>query len=83
MTRLFLVAGEPSGDLLGAALIAGLRELRGEALAIEGIGGPAMEVQGPIVTRAMRPPRHHAPTPEETAAHLALLAKLKAPIWLN
>jgi DNA polymerase-3 subunit epsilon len=43
----------------------------------------AMEVQGPIVTRAMRPPRHHAPTPEETAAHLALLAKLKAPIWLN
>ncbi len=38
---------------------------------------------GPIVTRAMRPPRHHAPTPEETAAHLALLAKLKAPIWLN
>lgn len=38
---------------------------------------------GPIVTRALRPPRRHEPTPEETAAHLALLAKLKAPIWLN
>jgi lipid-A-disaccharide synthase len=46
VTRLFLVAGEPSGDLLGAALIAGLREFCGEALAIEGVGGPAMQAQG-------------------------------------
>lgn len=44
--RLFLVAGEPSGDLLGAALIAGLREICGPDLAVEGIGGPAMEAQG-------------------------------------
>ena len=44
--RLFLVAGEPSGDLLGAALIAGLRELCGDGLEIEGIGGPAMAAQG-------------------------------------
>jgi lipid-A-disaccharide synthase len=50
VTRLFLVAGEPSGDLLGAVLIAGLRELRGEALAIEGVGGPAMQAQG-LVSR--------------------------------
>ena len=44
--RLFLVAGEPSGDLLGGALLAGLRELCGEALAVEGVGGPAMQAEG-------------------------------------
>lgn len=44
--RLFLIAGEPSGDLLGASLIAGLRELAGPGLAVEGVGGPAMEAQG-------------------------------------
>lgn len=48
--RLFLIAGEPSGDLLGASLIAGLRELAGPGLAVEGIGGPAMEAQG-LVSR--------------------------------
>lgn len=30
-----------------------------------------------------RPPRPHAPTPDEAAAHAALLAKLKTPIWLS
>jgi DNA polymerase-3 subunit epsilon len=40
-------------------------------------------VTGPIVTRAMRPPRPHAPTEAEFAAHLALLARIKAPIWLS
>ena len=50
MTRLFLVAGEPSGDLLGAALIAGLRQLCGDGLAIEGVGGPAMAAEG-LVSR--------------------------------
>ncbi len=44
--RLFLVAGEPSGDRLGAALIAGLRELCGDGLAVEGVGGPAMAAEG-------------------------------------
>ena len=44
--RLFIIAGEPSGDLLGAALLAGLRELRGDALSVEGIGGPAMAAEG-------------------------------------
>jgi lipid-A-disaccharide synthase len=43
--RLFLIAGEPSGDLLGAALIAGLRELAPGAR-LEGVGGPAMAAQG-------------------------------------
>jgi DNA polymerase-3 subunit epsilon len=30
-----------------------------------------------------RAPRPHAPTPEELAAHTALLAKLKDPLWMN
>jgi lipid-A-disaccharide synthase len=44
--HLFLIAGELSGDQLGGALIAGLRQLCGDDLRIEGIGGPAMEAQG-------------------------------------
>ena len=44
--RLFLIAGEPSGDLLGGALLAGLRELCGPDLAINGVGGPEMAAQG-------------------------------------
>jgi DNA polymerase III subunit epsilon len=29
-----------------------------------------------------RPPRPHGPSPEELAAHLAMLAVIKAPLWL-
>src|SRR5687768_3462069 len=36
---LFIIAGEPSGDVLGAALIAALRELTGGRLRVAGIGG--------------------------------------------
>jgi DNA polymerase III subunit epsilon len=35
-----------------------------------------------IVERPARPPRPHAPSVEELAAHAALLAKLKQPLWL-
>lgn len=45
MTRLFLIAGEASGDLLGGALLAGLHELTGE-LELEGVGGAAMAAEG-------------------------------------
>ena len=45
MTRLFLIAGEPSGDKLGGALMAGLRTLAPE-IALDGIGGPEMEARG-------------------------------------
>ncbi len=31
--------------------------------------------------RPVRPPRRHAPTPEETAAHAAMLERLDQPIW--
>ena len=43
--RAFLIAGEPSGDRLGGALIAGLREVD-PALEIAGIGGESMAAQG-------------------------------------
>ncbi|MFN3970737.1 MAG: lipid-A-disaccharide synthase [Gemmobacter sp.] len=42
---LFLIAGEPSGDRLGAALMAGLRDLVPD-VAFQGIGGPLMQAQG-------------------------------------
>jgi lipid-A-disaccharide synthase len=41
----FLLAGEPSGDRLGAALMAGLKGLSPGA-AFSGIGGPAMAAEG-------------------------------------
>jgi len=47
--RAFLVAGEPSGDRLGGALMAGLRQLRPE-VTFDGIGGPQMQAQG-LVSR--------------------------------
>lgn len=43
---LFIVAGEPSGDALGGALIAALRERTGGRLRVEGIGGEQMEAEG-------------------------------------
>ncbi len=44
--RLFLVAGEPSGDALGAALIRGLRATSARPLALSGVGGPLMAREG-------------------------------------
>src|SRR5260370_40011307 len=43
---LFIIAGEPSGDALGAALIAALRECTSGRLRIAGIGGEQMAAQG-------------------------------------
>jgi lipid-A-disaccharide synthase len=43
MTKLFLIAGEPSGDRLGAALMAGLKQLTSVEFA--GIGGPLMHAE--------------------------------------
>lgn len=43
----FLIAGEPSGDKLGAALMAGLRQLHPD-VRFDGIGGPLMQAQGLI-----------------------------------
>src|SRR6266446_5951554 len=43
---IFIVAGEPSGDAIGGALIAALRERTGGRLRIAGVGGEAMAEQG-------------------------------------
>jgi len=43
---IFLVAGEPSGDALGARLMAALKEARGSAVRFAGIGGAGMAAEG-------------------------------------
>lgn len=43
--KFFLIAGEPSGDQLGAALMAGLKALLPD-VRFEGVGGPAMAAEG-------------------------------------
>ncbi|NYS24519.1 lipid-A-disaccharide synthase [Rhodobacteraceae bacterium 2376] len=43
--KLFLIGGEPSGDRLGGALMAGLSQLS-PGVAFDGIGGPEMAAQG-------------------------------------
>jgi lipid-A-disaccharide synthase len=43
---LMLICGEPSGDQLGAQLMAGLHAIGGANVAITGVGGPAMAAQG-------------------------------------
>jgi lipid-A-disaccharide synthase len=43
---IFIVAGEPSGDALGAGLIKALRQRTGENLRIAGVGGEGMRDQG-------------------------------------
>lgn len=42
----FIVAGEPSGDVLGGRLMAGLQELTAGGVRFAGIGGAAMRGQG-------------------------------------
>lgn len=44
--RVFLVAGETSGDLLGARLMRGLAEALGPRVSFHGVGGPAMAGEG-------------------------------------
>ncbi len=43
--RVYLVAGEPSGDRLGGALMEGLKALVPD-VAFDGVGGPLMQAQG-------------------------------------
>ncbi|WP_411890370.1 lipid-A-disaccharide synthase [Yoonia sp. SDW83-1] len=47
--RVFVIAGEASGDKLGSALMAGLRQLCPE-VAFDGVGGPLMQAEG-LVSR--------------------------------
>ena len=43
--RAFVIAGEASGDKLGAALMAGLKTLRPD-VTFDGVGGPLMQSEG-------------------------------------
>lgn len=43
--RVFVIAGEASGDKLGAALMAGLKTLRPD-VQFDGVGGPLMQAEG-------------------------------------
>ena len=43
--KVFLIAGEASGDKLGAALMNGLKSLRPDVV-FDGVGGPLMEAEG-------------------------------------
>ncbi len=43
---IMLVVGEPSGDQLGAQLMAGLKQLAGNRVRIVGVGGTAMAAEG-------------------------------------
>ncbi|MXU65825.1 lipid-A-disaccharide synthase [Oceanomicrobium pacificus] len=44
--KFFLIAGEPSGDRLGAALLSGLRDELGAPPQVDGVGGPEMAAEG-------------------------------------
>ncbi|WP_425046558.1 lipid-A-disaccharide synthase [Primorskyibacter sp. S87] len=43
--RVFILAGEPSGDRLGGALMAGLKQLVPD-VEFQGVGGPLMQLEG-------------------------------------
>ncbi|MCG8492308.1 MAG: lipid-A-disaccharide synthase [Sneathiellales bacterium] len=44
--KVFLVAGEPSGDALGCKLMAGLKKISKREVEFFGVGGPLMEAEG-------------------------------------
>ena len=44
--RIFCIAGEASGDVLGASIIGALKRQYGGTLELSGIGGPLLEKQG-------------------------------------
>jgi DNA polymerase-3 subunit epsilon len=82
-----LSARERHGALLDCSLLA--------AVYLELLGGrqPVLDLarggetaasnrEGTILRRTPRAPRPHAPTEEELAAHRAMLAAIKSPLWL-
>lgn len=73
------------GALLDADLLAKVYlELIGGRQSGMEFGAQKTAVEAAVaVKRVARPPRPHAPSEAELAAHAAALAKLKAPVWMN
>jgi len=73
------------GALLDCELLAEVYlELRGgrqPGLVLESQRNKARAAAAAPLNRAVKPPRVHAPTPEEEAAHAAMLEKLSEPLW--
>ena len=44
--KIYLIAGEPSGDLLGSRLMRALKEKTGGQVSFFGLGGDTMEREG-------------------------------------
>ena len=71
------------GALLDCELLAEVYlHLIGGRQTMLGLERPGSRAVGPAIARPVRPPRPHAPSPEELAAHAAFVAKLDDPIWL-
>jgi DNA polymerase-3 subunit epsilon len=70
------------GALIDCALLAEvyLHLLGGRQTAL-GLDRPGTRSVAHGVDRPVRPPRPHAPSPEELAAHAAFVAKLENPVW--
>ncbi len=73
------------GALLDADLLAKVYlELIGGRQSGMEFGAQKTAIEAAVaVKRVARPPRPHAPSESELAAHAAALAKLKAPVWMN
>ncbi|MEO5373371.1 MAG: DNA polymerase III subunit epsilon [Alphaproteobacteria bacterium] len=72
------------GALLDSQLLAEVYlELLGGREPGLALAATTAQARGPAAaTREPRPPRPHAPTEEELAAHQVFVAKLKTPMWL-
>ncbi len=72
------------GALLDARLLADVYvELQGGRQRGLELAASLAEAAPVAITRVARPARPHAPTEAELAAHAALMARLKNPVWLS
>jgi DNA polymerase III subunit epsilon len=72
------------GALLDAALLADVYlDLTGGRQATMALNAARVQNAGLVVAKTIRPPRPHAPSAAELAAHAEFLKSLKDPIWLG
>ena len=71
--------------MLDAQLLAEvyLELVGGRQATIELVAGAVSSIGDVAAERPVRPPRPHAPSADELAAHLALLEQIKLPLWLD